>query len=439
VSTDLTFPYGDSDLRLAWPDGLKTLRLHPRPWEAPPPLAKWLRDRCADPFGRPPLAAQARGKDSCVVVVSDPREPAAYPHWLPALLDMLNGAGLADKQIKIYVANGLYAQPTREQLSAHLGPDVCSRVEIITHDPESPQMVKAGRTDLGTHVHLHSLVLDSPLLILTSAIHYDWLLGYCGGPGLVLPGMSGRESLDKFYSRAIDRRTGELAASVKAGVSLTNPLSDDSFEACAVLKPSFAVSLILGQNGEVLWLNAGDAGYLHRQGIKELDQHHKAPVSAQPDIAIVGIGGAPLDHDLEKVAGELWRLRPSLKPGSDVVVVAECGDGEGALAPFRQQGLGQIRARLLDRVSPAALSAAALRQLSTEFKLHLVSKLPAEVLADWGINAAESLERCVNRLMPARPDQAHFLICESAHNLLPSKDVWRSREGGATATQRKAG
>jgi nickel-dependent lactate racemase len=410
------------------------MRLSVRPWEAPPPLAKALAERCADPFGRPPLAAQARGKRDCVIVVSDHREPAAYPHWLPGLLNLLNAAGLSDKQIKIYTANGLAAPMSSAQLQAHLGLSVCSRVEVITHDADSPQLVKAGRTDLGTHVLLHPKVLGTDLLILTGAIHYDWLLGYHGGPANVLPGIAGRESIEKFYSRAIERRNGTLLPSVCAGVSLTNPLSDDAGEACAVLKPSFAVSVILGQQGEVLWLNAGDAGYLYRQGIKELDAHHKAPLASAADFTILGLGGAPLDNELEKAVGELWRMRGAFKPGSDVILVAECGAGEGAeLAEFRGSGPGQILARLQERVTPAGLAAKALWQMANEYRLHLVSSMAPEIVEAWGMTAHDNLERAVNRLMPARPDQVSFLLCESAQNLLPSKDVWRSRESAAQA------
>lgn len=424
--SDYKVRYGNGVLHLNWPDGLRTHYLSTKPWDIPLAPAHELRRQCNDPFGRPPLKQLARGRSECLILASGRTKPAAYPQWLPTLLDMLNEAGVPDSGITLYVSKGLEPALDHEQLKHHLGGEAVSRLNILQHDPDSGELIKAGRTDNGTLIHVHRRVLESELLITTGQIHYDWLQGYSGGPEQVLPGCCSRASIAQHLGLAFDKRRGDLHPSVRSGQSLGNPVSEDMHEACTMLKPSFAVNTILGPEHQLLWIGAGDVGYIHRLGAQELDARMRLPFAAQPELVILGAGGAPFDLELSQVAGTLWRMRESFKPGGDVLCIAACSQGEGTgMELLRSLDLAGVRSELQHGVTYAGLAALALRQLTQQYQIHLVSDLPDEIVEAWGMHPHSCVDKALARSMPSRPDLSGFLIVESVHNLLPTRDTWR--------------
>ncbi|MCC7477770.1 DUF2088 domain-containing protein [bacterium] len=429
------FPCGAKELSLNWPAGLRTSILQPavpmRPLAFP---SEALRDQIRNPFGRPPLGSQARGKSECIIVVSPWNQPAEYPLWLPTLINQLNEFGIPDSGITLYVANGGQPALDKLQLGAHLGEQLCQRVQVVQHDADSPELIKAGRTDLGTIVYTDRRLLETELLILTGPITFDWLFGYLGGPEQILPGVCGRESLKSQLRRAFDAKRGDLHPLMQAGTVLSNPVSEDGLEALALLKPSFALNVIINPGGELVWLSAGDAGYLHRLAAKELEERNKVIVSEQSDLAIVGLGGRQYDSTLSDVTGALWRCKGLVKPGGSLIVVAGMGRGEGAedYESWRGLNLSETRMRLAGDCSLSGLTALALRQLAQALHVHLVVPAGNQLLEtgeQWGINVHSCIERALARSMPSRPDQCSFCIAESVHNLLPSRDAWRQRSG----------
>ncbi len=404
-----------------------------------------LRDQVRNPFGRPPLGIQARGKSECIIVVSPWSQPAAYPLWLPTLVNLLNEYGIPDSGITLYVANGGRPPLDKLQLGAHLGEQLSQRVQVIQHDADSPELIKAGRTDLGTIVYTDRRLLETELLILTGPISFDWLYGYNGGPEQILPGVCGRESIRSQQRRAFDPRRGDLHPLMQAGSVLSNPVSEDGLEALALLKPSFAINVIINPGGELVWLSAGDAGYLHRLAAKELEERNKIIVSEQADLAILGLGGRQYDGSLSEVTGALWRCKGLVKPGGSLIAVASLARGEGAedLESWRGLNLSETRLRLASDCSLSGLTALALRQLAQALHVHLVLPTGNELhqyAEQWGIQTHDCMERALARSMPSRPDQSSFIIAESVHNLLPSRDAWRDRgprpagQGGAVGT-----
>jgi nickel-dependent lactate racemase len=113
--------YGRTGLEVNLPDDLNVRTLASK--DAPPladPAAA-VREVLARPIGTPPLAELARGRRDACVLVSDITRPVPNELILTPLLERLEAAGIARREITLLIATGLHRPNLGDELVEILG------------------------------------------------------------------------------------------------------------------------------------------------------------------------------------------------------------------------------------------------------------------------------------------------------------------------------
>lgn len=419
---ELRLPYGTSELTCPLPPGLDITELAGRPMPALEDPIGELRKQLANPVGRPPLRSMCKGKESCIITVSDHTRYYAYELWLPVVLDELNRAGLADKQIAIYVSSGTHRNMTPEEKRERYGPAVVDRVPVLDHDADNAErMVKVGRSDFGTTVLVDKRVYEADLVVITGALNYHYFAGYSGGRKSIIPGVCARQTIRENHIRAIDPDSGGFARNVMPGVLKGNPVHEDMHEVCTLIRPDFCVNTILDAERRPVWFGAGDFGYVHRIGAEWLDSYNKLTLEHGADIAIISSGGHPKDLTLFQAHKSLRHTSYALADGASVVWAAECSEGEGpaGMADWRVLTLEQAMDKVKTSPSLVSFCSLSLKQLSQRFNVHLVSTLPEEIVTGWGLKPYQSLGKAIGDAVANKPASARWMVGRDMGNILP--------------------
>lgn len=417
---EYAFPYGASALTLKLPDGLKEQIVHPPVLDRLVDPIHVLREGLDNPTGRPPLKLIAKGQESCIIVATPRSLPAAYDLWLPEFLNQLNTAGISDRLISIYIANGLEAAMGEAERLAHFGAEVCRRVKFTDHNPDAPALMRVGRTDWGTILTVDEQVFRCDMLVLTGAIRYHPIAGFTGGRYGILPGCCGREAIRTNAKRGF--AGGDLAKGVGPAVMVNSPVSEDMHEACTLVKPNLAIDVVLSADGGVAWLGVGDYGYIHKIGAKYLDEAAHASLPLKASIAVVGAGSA--SATLETAVRSLNFSAAALVDGSQLIWVADCRGGEGSAEFGDWRGLSAEDARQRlpgSSLTESAQAAYFLKQFAQRHHIQLVSGLDEGVCSAWGLAKAESLDKALARAVNAAGSGSHtWLVAPDMSNALVS-------------------
>lgn len=103
-----------------------------------------IRQAVANPIGTAPLIEVVKPGDKVVIVVSDvTRLWVQADVLLPVLLDVLNGAGVPDKDISIVTSTGDHRLQTIAEHTAICGHKVLARVPIFDHECHATDLVVA--------------------------------------------------------------------------------------------------------------------------------------------------------------------------------------------------------------------------------------------------------------------------------------------------------
>jgi lactate racemase len=430
---EYSFPYGDSVLRVALPEGLNVTVARPTPMEPVLSARVAFREALAKPLGAPPLSQVVRGKHDCLIVTTDHTRQNCYKLWLPELLDQLNAVGLPDKAIGIFVASAMRGPMTADEKLVYFGEEVLRRVKIHDHDCTSPDLVKAGRTDFGTVLHVNAQVYKAETLILTGGIRYHNFAGYTGGREGILPGSCGLDTINSNFKRAVEASTGKLLDGVRPGQLTGNPFSDDMHEACTLIKPSYYIDVITNDDGTVAWFGAGDFGYVPRLGAKFYDEHNRIVLEQPADVALIGAGGGRSGSTLYRAHKSLRQAERVLAPESHLVWVASCERGEGPdqLAEWRELSLDEIRHRCLRQGTLIGLAALVIKEITAAHKVHIVSTLPEEVCRAWGFIPHATIEQALTAAVPQFPERARWLVGEDMSDLLAELLQAQAKVAGA--------
>lgn len=414
------FKYGREAMEFKLPPGIKTVDVTPRTMLPLINLRAALHATLMDPMGRPPLDVLARKASSAMIVVEDSGYYTAYPQWLPELLNYLNQAGIGDEQISIYVASGLKNPPDKYLRAEYYSPEVCDRVKFIEHESGTEgSFSKNGRTDYGTILRLDDRVRDAELVILTGGIKLHPYCGFTGSHARLIPGCCSADTTFSNQSHLWDASSHKRHPRACSGSLVMNPVSEDMLEAHSLFSPDFSINVVVNDDGEIVWMQGGDAGYALRYGAKFIEDHNR--VEMRPvDIAIINAGGYPNDSSLYRAFASLDHAVEVLKPGASVFWIARCQGGEGHrefcdMADLSASSISDVVER---RPTFAGATALLLKQYAERYRIHLVSELDPERVSNWGITPHESLGRALSHGLPPHAEQLDWLVASNSSNML---------------------
>jgi nickel-dependent lactate racemase len=302
--------YGEQTIELGFPDDWEVTRCRMGGEALTPLTREQMRDALNQPIGTPPLRQLGRGKKTAVILFDDLARPTPTYLLAPLVLEELRQAGIEGDSIRFVAALGNHRALARDDIVKKLGTDIVRNYNVYNHNPYE-NLVEVGRTSRGTPVIVNREVMGADLKIAIGSIIPHFAAGFGGGAKLLLPGVSGMDSV--VHNHSLARQHADLMGLGKVN---SNPMRLDVEEAAGIAGLDFIVNVVVNHRKESLGLFAGDFVQAHRQGVILAKKAYGTV--APPDMDIVVVSAYPVEVTPQK---GLWAARASLHEGGDVVLI----------------------------------------------------------------------------------------------------------------------
>ena len=304
--------YGWEPETLGFPEGWKLHEQKMKGHDAPRLTMEGVADGLRSPVGSEPLRELARGRRKCCVIFDDMTRPTRQSQMLPAVLDELYGGGLSDDQIVFVMATGAHHGRLLFDFQKKLGPEVPERFLVFNHNCYENTM-DLGKTSRGTPVHVNREVMSCDLKVTLGAMMPHFGYGFGGGSKMLLPGVSGIDSITHNHRIMEGTGPGRVAENVRRL---------DSEEAARMAGLDFVVNAFLNGDADVAGLVCGDVVEAHREGVKFARGHYATELVRDADV-VVG-NGYPMANEGYKA---YHIMRDSVREGGDMVFLLYTPEG----------------------------------------------------------------------------------------------------------------
>ena len=201
-----TLPWRQGPFDVALPDdGSVTLIERPKLPTLGTPL-ELVKKALADPIGSPPLAELVKPNQRIALLVTDMQDRILGQEGVgDYLLDQFNALGVPDSHVSIIHAAGMHGHPGARSA---VGEKLIARAGFyVEHDPfDEANLSFLGVTPFGTPVWVNRWAAEADLVIGVGQCSPS-LYGFQGGAGIILPGISGADTVRFNHNRILTTRT----------------------------------------------------------------------------------------------------------------------------------------------------------------------------------------------------------------------------------------
>jgi nickel-dependent lactate racemase len=212
---------------------------------------------------------------------------------------------------------------------------------------------------------------------------------------MVLPGISGRESVKKNH--VLIRESNSMQ-----GIRQGNPLWEDMLEAARIVGLDMKIDTVLNSQKQVHRIFAGDVEAEHEKAIETLLNIYGVTVPKMADVTITS--GYPLETNLIQSGKAILLADAVTKPGGTIVLISACADGAGPLM-YKTLSEKPQSERVIDWIAEGKASttggpmASRLRRLlETKTLIVVTDGLTAQQLQDMDMEHAASVEGAIRRV-----------------------------------------
>jgi len=283
------------------------------------PLAEAFAEAWAHPIGIQAPGADFRPGERVVFVITDHTRPATARHLLPLLLDRLSGR-VRREDVTLLIGTGTHRPPSLTEIAALVG-GLASTFEVAVHDCDR-DLVEVGRSARGTPILVNRRVVEADHVVTLGHIGMHYFAGYSGGRKAILPGVAGRETIERNHALMLD-------PACEACRYEDNPMSEEMSQAAALVGVDFIVDVVGASAGGAAEVVVGDVEAAHAAGRAAWDALFQVPVARRADLVVVSPGGHPKDIDLYQAYKGLYNAMRVVRDGGVVLWVAACPDGLG--------------------------------------------------------------------------------------------------------------
>jgi nickel-dependent lactate racemase len=351
------------------------------------------------PIGmRHALLDEFRPEDSVVIVVSDASRKTGVERILPLLLQALKKQGLHENNLSFIVAVGVHRASTQEEQKQILGAEIHARFKdrIYNHDAfDQDNLVRTGVTQRGTEVFINRRACACDRLILTGTVIMHYFAGFGGGRKSLMPGIAGARTIAQNHVLNLHPTHPRLNPDVGIGILDGNPVAEDMLEAAQMRAPDFILNTVLGRNGNILGVFAGELDAAHRAACKFASGIYAAPIQEKADLVIASVAQASNFIQSHKA---LVNACAALKPGGRVILLAPAPEGLGGKGFRRYLEMKRPEAVIEELRNNADINGqTALSTLQKAPQTILISVMAGEEAAWLGMDHARSLAEAVSR------------------------------------------
>lgn len=327
---DLALPWGDGKLEVSLPEtwtlqqvATAELRSVGKDW--PDRIAAALNQPCAGETLGKLLTARKNGR--IVIVVEDLTRHSPLPEILELVMRETRHAGVADKQIEIFLATGMHPPMTQEEVASKLGRFAEFKWRCNPwHDEHAYTHI--GQVDQ-LPVEIDRGVATADLRIVVSSVSPHLQAGFGGGYKMFLPGCASMETIRGLHRLGLGRKSRQLVGldaksnPMRAAIDAAGKLVD------ANAGKTFAVQYILDDHNLPSATATGEMLPAQQMLAKQCSVMCGVMCSSPADIVIAN--AYPRDTDLWQsfkcIPNTLWAARPN----GVIIALARCADGLGGM------------------------------------------------------------------------------------------------------------
>lgn len=285
-----------------------------------------IQDTLKAPIGTPTIGEIAKGKKNAVVVVEDISRPTRCDLICEVILEDLNKAGVDDEHITLIGAIGSHRPMMREDYIKKVGLTTVERINIENHHPYE-NLVELGESNMGTPIHVNKTYYDAEIKIAVGTVIPHPLAGFGGGAKIILPGISGIETLAANHAKGLEGKG--------VGLGFITDIRKDIEEVCDRVGLDFNVNIIATKDRGIAGIFAGHYIEAHRKAIelaKEVYKTEMPKVSKDNKFDVGFFNLFPEDTELSQ-AGKgnnmFIQIEHLLKEEAAVVLLTSSYEGRG--------------------------------------------------------------------------------------------------------------
>jgi len=315
--------FGRDGMELSVPSSAAVLEGKPIPAVSNPDKA--VADALSKPIASAPLAdlVSARRPASVAITVSDITRPVPNRLFLPAMLKVLNDAGVGDSQIVIIIGTGMHRPSTPEELDFILGGEVLSRVEVVDHTADKPDTLVKVSDDPPVSVNRRFALAD--FRIVTGYIEPHFMAGFSGGRKGVCPALVDLATVQRFHGYAA--LANPLADN---GILENNPCHEIAMKVAKAVGVDFLFNVAITRRREIAGIYCGDLQAAHLAGCRQVGRWTSAGIDETFDLVVTNGGGYPLDQTFYQTVKGMCTAMPALDSNSTLLMVSHCGERLGS-------------------------------------------------------------------------------------------------------------
>jgi nickel-dependent lactate racemase len=384
----IILPYGDSKISVPFTGEVSACAF-------PEPLSdifSSVEQALDEPAGCGPLSDLIPSSGRVAVLVSDLTRGRTAAAILVPALEYLERHGAGPERTTIYIASGMHRGQSPAEIEAQLGESVAGRYRIVQHDArECSSLVEAGTTSFGTCCLFNREVSESALVVGVCAVSFHYFAGFGGGRKLILPGISGEETIMANHRRSLREDPAEgLSPGCEPGVLDGNPVHQDMIEGASFIQaPVFMVCAVAGAGGEPAFVSAGDMDRAHRIAASKLRELYTLHPGRRSGIVIASAGGSPKDLNLLQAHKAIRHASLAVEDGGLLLMAAACGEGIGSdsLEEDFSGGREEVPLRVSRRYTLNSQASMSIYQITGRIEVRLLSRLTAGILEKFGFGS----------------------------------------------------
>ncbi len=324
--------YGSKDIRLRIPEENVLHQIEVKEPEQRESNRELLRKALEEPVDALLLAEAVAGK-RVVLLVEDATREVPITDLFPPVAEQLRTAAF----VQVLVCTGTHNPnlPGNAEIVAALQHafrqyDVKS-FAIEIHRGKGIEYWDAGTLRTGNRVLVNPRAKEADVYLALSDMKNHYFAGYSNALKNFLPGICANQTTERNHALALkDQATFGHHPLHADPQRQDNPLAEEMLEAFRLIRRDrVALTLaIVSKGDQILWAAYGELEEVVRRGTGEVDRLMSQTVEPA-DLLIVSPGGFPNDESLYTAQRALELSKNAVKPGGEVLFVAECRHGIG--------------------------------------------------------------------------------------------------------------
>lgn len=268
-----------------------------------------------NPIGAGTISSRNLSGKKVVIITDDWGRPTPAYEAIPRILDELRSTGVEDSNITFVTASGMHDPMSREDLERKLGKDIVAKYRCISHDGgDWDNLVLMGISPQGTPIWINKYVAEADYRIALGRIYLHEAYGYEGGYKMILPGVSGFDTIVRDHSF-------NFSADSIEGIH-DNPSRREADSIGKMVGIDFLINVVVNSSGQPIKAFCGETTMVHQLGIEYGDREvWAAEIQQKADVVVAspGSGNVPkTGYDLQT----LYRAARAAKESGIIICVA---------------------------------------------------------------------------------------------------------------------